>query len=274
MPEPLEPTPRASVSVCIATYRGEKFVAEQISSILDQLGPRDELVIVDDASPDRTLEVIRGFTDARITVIEQPSNQGYVRTFERALSQATGEYLLLADQDDLWAPGRVDQLCAALEHADVVASNLDLLGVDANGQAASTGRPIQGPLGIREWRLPRVGKRAPLRNVFGVTLGIMPYFGCAMGVRRSFADTVLPFPAWLHESHDLWIAICGNLAGSMTHLECVSTYRRLHDDNTSPSKPRSLPMVLRSRLLVFRMIREARRRRSLHNEHLTPKAGK
>lgn len=258
----------------MATYRGEKYIGAQVSSILEQLAPGDELVIVDDASPDDTVQIIRSFDDPRIRLIEQSMNRGYVRTFEHALAEGRRDVLLLSDQDDLWAPGRVDAMCAALEHADVVASNLDLLAVDAFGAAETSGQPIQGPLGIREWRLPRVGRRTPRRNALGVVLGIMPYFGCAMGVRKSFAATALPFPGWLNESHDLWLALCGNLAGKISHINTVSTYRRLHDNNASPSQPRSLPMVARSRLLVFRMIREARRRRSSPPVPNTPKASK
>lgn len=244
----------------MAAYRGEKFIGAQIASILEQLGPADELVIIDDASPDGTVRVIREIEDPRIRLIEQPQNAGYVRTFERALREASGEFLLLADQDDLWAPGRVDAICEALGEADVVASNLDLLEASPAGERSS-GVPISGPLGIREWRLPRVGTRAPIRNSLGVLAGVMPYFGCAMGVRRSFAATVLPFPSWLSESHDLWIGLAGNLSGRMAHITDVTTYRRLHDDNASPAQPRSLGLVLRSRVLVLRMILTALRRR-------------
>lgn len=225
---------------------------EQLESILMQLGPHDEVVVVDDASPDDSVSAIRSLRDGRIRIIEQPANRGYVRTFEHALSEARGAIVLLSDQDDVWAPGRVDAMRAALEHSDVVASNLDLLGEH---------RAISGPLGIREWRLPRVGRRAPVRNTLGVLGGVMPYFGCAMGFRRSFAVRVLPFPSWLNESHDLWLALVGNLAGDIAHIPDVTTLRRLHDNNASPAQPRSVPQVFRSRLLVMRMIFAALRRR-------------
>lgn len=256
----------------MASYGGQSFIGAQIASILEQLRGDDELVIVDDASPDGTVSVIRAIEDPRIRLIEQAENAGYVRTFEHALSEATGEFLLLADQDDLWAPGRVDAMCEALHGADVVASNLDLLEVTDRG-ARSTGEAIAGPLGITAWRLPRVGSQTPVRNSLGVLAGLMPYFGCAMGMTRSFATTVvLPFPQWLYESHDLWIALTGNIAGRVTHIDDVTTYRRLHDANASPAKPRSLGRVLRSRVLVLRMILAALRRRGAGS--LPPKSPK
>ena len=79
------------ISVCMASYRGALYIEEQISSILQELGPNDELVIVDDASPDDTVEVIREFNDPRVRLIQNASNSGYVRTFEKAVLASEGE---------------------------------------------------------------------------------------------------------------------------------------------------------------------------------------
>lgn len=253
----------------MASFQGEKFIAEQVMSILEQLDAADELVIVDDASNDRTVEIIKSVSDKRVRVYVQPDNVGYVRTFERALREATGDVLLLSDQDDIWAPGRAEAMRAALESADVVASNLNLLEGTSGGTVRNSGTPISGPLGIREWRLPLRTRCATSRNLFGLLAGVMPYFGCAMGMRRSFAATVLPFPKWLYESHDLWIASCGNIAGTMAHIDDVTTYRRLHENNTSPASPRSIFHVVRSRVLVVRMFFEA-----LHRSKQSPHAPK
>ena len=81
---------RRSVSVCMATYRGAEFVTEQLDSILAQLGDGDEVVVVDDASPDDTVAVVRAIAerDPRVRLFPRAQNRGYVRTFEEALGRA------------------------------------------------------------------------------------------------------------------------------------------------------------------------------------------
>ncbi len=241
------------VSVCLATYRGAEWVTEQLESILVQLGPEDEVVVVDDASPDDTVARVRAVADPRIRLLTRTENRGYVRTFEEAMTQARGDVLLLADQDDVWVPGRVTAMVGALADADVVATNLATLGGPDR---------IRGPYGQADWHLRAASSGHRLRNVLGVLIGNMPYYGCAMGVRRSALATVLPFPPLLTESHDLWLALYGNLDGRMRHLELRSVRRRYHADNASPDKPRGVVMALRSRWMLVGACVELLRRRS------------
>jgi glycosyltransferase involved in cell wall biosynthesis len=81
-----------------------------------------------------------------------------------------------------------------------------------------------------------------------------------MGLRRDALTVVLPFPPYLRESHDLWFALCGNQLRSIAHLANAVTARRYHDSNQTPERPRALPVVLRSRLLLLRLLLEARSR--------------
>lgn len=233
-------------SVCMATWNGERYVTEQLQSILQQLGPADEVVVVDDASSDGTVAAVRAFDDPRIRLIARPQNLGYVRTFEEALRQSRGEYLFLADQDDVWLPGRVEAMIAALADHDVVASNLTTLGVSES---------LEGPFGQPDWRLRSSTSTHRVRNVLGILTQALPYYGCAMALRRSALNKgVLPFPSFLFESHDTWIALYGNIRGRMAHLDRRTVARRLHGANETPNRPRALAKVLRSRLLMLRCI--------------------
>lgn len=243
---------RPVVSVCMAAYNGARWLPEQLGSILEQLAPHDEVVVVDDASTDDTRAVLAAVEDGRVRVLQHPRNLGYVRTFADAMAAARGDVLLLADQDDVWEAGRVGALVAALHGSDVVAGNVGVLG----GPDA-----LRGPYGQRRWRLRSSDSRRRVRNVLGILAGNRPYYGCAMGLRREALDRVLPFPPYLTESHDLWIALYGNLAGSITHLDQVVLRRRFHDSNASPSKPRGVVAALRSRLLLLRCTAEVLRRR-------------
>ncbi len=249
MTDSSRPGPR--VSVCMATYRGARFVEEQLTSILEQLGPDDEVVIIDDASPDSTVDAINGITDPRIRLERATTNRGYVRTFEAALRSARGEFLLLSDQDDVWLPGRVDAMTRSLEAHAVVATNLTMLGGPDS---------LRGPLGQADWRLRPEDSRRAARNVLGVLAGNRPYYGCAMGVRRDALAVLLPFPGYLTESHDLWIALYGNLSGSIEHLPIRSLARRVHGENQTPDRPRGIVPVLRARVMLARAVGTLRRR--------------
>ncbi|MFJ7750583.1 glycosyltransferase [Arthrobacter sp. NPDC097144] len=229
---------RGQVSVCMASYNGSAHIAEQIASILPQLQAGDELVIVDDASTDDTVDTVEAIGDPRIRLIRSAVNRGYVKTFEAALTASTGEFVFLSDQDDVWLPGRVDAMVAALGQADVVASNFGYFG--------------QAPRRIESIRLRSSDSSRRWANLLALWIGVRPYYGCAMAFRGSARNLILPFPAFLVETHDQWIALAGNLKGSMVHLEQNTLNRRLHENNTTPKKARSLSQILRARIMLAR----------------------
>ncbi len=99
------------ISVCIATYNGEKYIRPQIESIIVQLDPGDEIVISDDGSTDDTLNIIASFADDRIKVFDHSrdkkqkvkySFEHVTRNFENALRHAKGDLIFLSDHDDFW----------------------------------------------------------------------------------------------------------------------------------------------------------------------------
>lgn len=237
---------KTRVSVCMATYRGESFVREQLESILAQLGENDEVVVVDDSSPDRTASVVESVGDPRVRLVKAASNRGYVRTFEHAVGLSRGEFIFLSDQDDVWIPGRVELMLKALSSHLVVASNFDMHG--------SAPRP---------WipRLRSADSGRHLANLAAILVGYRAYYGCGMAFRREALGYFSPIPSYLRESHDLWLAICGNVAGSIAHLDESTIYRRLHDENQTPAGWRSLPKIIVARVILLRLMTEATLRR-------------
>lgn len=225
-------------SVCMATFNGSAHVLDQMRSILVQLGPNDELVVVDDASSDSTVEAIASLRDDRIRLLKSPINRGYVKTFETALTASRGQYIFLSDQDDLWIPGRLNLMLDALATSPVIASNFSFFG--------------QAPRRIESLRLK--AKDSPRRwaNLLLLWIGVRPYYGCAMAFRRDIATVILPFPTFLTETHDQWIAMVGNLHNGMRHLEENTLSRRLHDSNTTPKGTRPALLILRSRVMLGR----------------------
>jgi glycosyltransferase involved in cell wall biosynthesis len=102
------------ISVIIPIYGSEKYIAAAVQSVLDQTYPNFELIIVDNASPDRSLEICQQFTDARIRIICQ-ANRGPSGSRNTGIRHATGDYISFLDGDDLWMPEKLAQHVAHLD---------------------------------------------------------------------------------------------------------------------------------------------------------------
>ena len=235
-----------SMSVCMATYNGAAYIEEQLVSVLAQLGPGDELVVSDDGSTDRTVNLVCAVGDSRVRFVEGPPLRSPSRNLERALASARGDIVILCDQDDVWLPGRVDAAVALHEHSDVVLVDCRL--VDAEGRIL----------------VPSVFERFASQPGLFWNLYRNRYIGCCMSVRRSLLDLALPFPRSI-PMHDSWIGILGELVGSVTfHPEPLVLYRQ-HPGNVSPAgRPsphsRVTQAVQRAQLLGSALARVAVRR--------------
>jgi GT2 family glycosyltransferase len=242
-------TSLGSVSVCMATYNGARFVQEQLASILDQLGPEDEIVVVDDASTDETVSVIRSLADPRIRVEQHPENFGYARAFESAITASVNDHIFLADQDDRWPDGRLAAMQAALgDHHLVV-----------GGVARSDGTLARPGGTTRRFRLRDDRNPGRVRNILLLASSQLPYYSCAMGFSRELAGLALPFPESARELPDAWLGILGLTLRSTAHLELPVVLRREHDANAT-GRIRPWRQVLHGRRLFVRMLLDSRRR--------------
>lgn len=227
----------ARVSVCMAAYNGSEFIEEQIHSILAELGPNDELLIVDDESTDNTVTLVEAIGDPRVNLQRNKRNLGYVRTFEKAIALSTGRYIFLSDQDDIWIQGRLDKMLTALEDNLMVVTNCRHFG-------GKSGR-------FHDIRLRSKDSAKHLRNLFGIIIGYRLHWGCAMAFKSELKGLALPFPAHMSESHDQWLAMCGNVARSIAYLEDDTILHRLHDENLTPRKMRGIGKILRARAMFL-----------------------
>ena len=224
---------QSRVSVCMAAYNGGAFVEGQLGSILPQLKVDDEVVIVDDGSKDDTVRCIEEFGDARIRLLKHEKNSGVVATFEDALRAATGDILFLCDDDDLWAPTKVQRFLEVFEKrpdVEIVTSRVRM--IDEND------RPLPDSL------VNRGGRFLPgfWRNLY-----MNHYQGSAMAIRASLLGRVLPFPLQRLFLHDAWIGTRNDLLGGRTTFinEDLLFYRR-HGKNASRTE--TLPRQIRKRL--------------------------
>ena len=120
------------ISVCIATYNGERFIREQISSIINQLGNEDEIIISDNGSTDSTIDIIKEIDDKRIKLIKGPKKKSPTSNFENALMHAKGEYIFLSDQDDVWKDNKISICMQYLKHYDCVISDAEMVDENLN----------------------------------------------------------------------------------------------------------------------------------------------
>ena len=226
------------ISVCIATHNGEKYIKEQLDSILCQLSTEDEVVISDDGSTDSTLEILSDYNDSRIKGYQykQPYKSrhphSYVcKNFENALKHAEGDYIFLSDQDDYWMEGKVDKCVELLKTNLLVVHNADL--VDQN---------LMG-FGRLMYKNDFV-----FRNFMALKRG--KYYGCTLAFRRELLNVILPFPKSI-VLHDHWIGCLAELTGEVVfHKESLMKYRQ-HNTNTSDIKNNSLLFRIGYRVELF-----------------------
>jgi glycosyltransferase involved in cell wall biosynthesis len=207
----------------MAAFQGEKFIAAQLASILVQLSEADEVIVVDDCSADRTRDVVRRLADSRVRLLEHAVNQGVTKTFEDALTQATGEVIFLSDQDDLWAADKVQSIL------DIFQSKRDVVVAASN--AALIG-PSGQPLGPSYYQL-----RGQFRSGLLSNLIRCKFLGCTMAFRSELLPKVLPFPRTFQVLHDLWIGSVNSLTGGRTFFldQNLVLYRR-HPDSVTAGK--------------------------------------
>jgi glycosyltransferase involved in cell wall biosynthesis len=111
------------ISVCLTTYNGEKYILEQLRSILSQLESDDEVIISDDNSSDCTLELIENIADRRVKIFKNIQKKGIQSNVENALNKAKGDIIFLSDQDDFWLPDKVSIIIKALQKNDLIVSD-------------------------------------------------------------------------------------------------------------------------------------------------------
>src|SRR5690349_12934770 len=225
------------VSVCMATRNGETFIKEQLDSILPQLTPEDEIVVSDDCSSDSTLTVIRSLQDSRIRLLESSSEKGIARNFEASLMASKGDFIFLADQDDVWLPEKISKMKNALLHHDLVMSDCRL--VDDNLQLQSESFYDLNGSG-----------RGLFKNLLKNS-----YMGCCMAFTKRLKERALPFPPDI-PMHDYWVGLVAEVYSfSVCFMPDVLLLHRRHDANASTSGKASRHSMNEKLAHRYRMIK-------------------
>jgi glycosyltransferase involved in cell wall biosynthesis len=217
------------LSVVVCTYNGEKYVQQQLESILNQTIRPDEIIVSDDGSSDNTVALVREAlapahsTGIAVTILTRDTPLGVAGNFSEALAQAQGDLIALSDQDDVWSPEKLEVLTEVFSHhPDVVLVHSDATLINSSGKATGT---LMATLDLtpqeRRALLERRGLVALLRrNV--VT-------GATVVLRRSLLEHALPIPdGWIH---DEWLAMVAALQDGLLFDPRAVVGYRIHPEN-------------------------------------------
>ena len=198
------------ITVCIATFNGEKYIREQLNSILFQLSLQDEVIVSDDGSIDDTISIIKSFNDNRIKIIDGVHRHSPTLNFENALKEAKGDYIFLADQDDVWKDDKVKNCLKWLQHYDCIISDAEVTDENLNITSPS----LYQLMNIKSGRVYNI-------------LYKNGYTGCCMAFTRRVKDAALPFPKDI-PMHDILIVIVAAFLYKVKFIDDKLIYFRRH----------------------------------------------
>jgi glycosyltransferase involved in cell wall biosynthesis len=224
-----------AISVVVATYNGVRFLAPQLQSILAQTVSPLELLIGDDCSTDGTValaEKLLAGSGVRYDVTVNDRRLGVTRKFERLIARATGDVIVLCDQDDEWLPNRlevIDRILGSRQDLYGLFSNADLIGPDSE--------PLPGSL----WNAAGFNIRQRRRwesSPMEVLMRRNVVTGATLAFRSSIRGDVLPISP--HGWHDFWISALVVSRGRLLALDDHLVRYRLHGANQAGMPPRGI----------------------------------
>lgn len=227
-------------SVALCTFNGEKFLKEQLDSILSQQLPVDEIVICDDCSTDQTRQILQSYENLHpelFRIFQNEENLGYVRNFEKALTLCTGDIIFLCDQDDVWHAHKTARMLEYFSQhpfVEVASHDLDLIGTDDKHNTF--------------WELKKFGKEEKKYSSDELLKYILTqgnvFPGMSLALRRDILQRYLPLQKvdaiLIHDYEIIVKALRDRKFGLMTDI--LGSYRQ-HDAQAIGYKEKPLTMT-------------------------------
>ena len=226
-----------TVSVALAAYNGEKYIKEQLCSIIPQLSGDDEIVVSLDPSTDGTRQVIEALGDSRVKIVDG-EGRGLIENFENAIRNCKNDLIFLCDQDDIWFENKVERVKSEFE------SDEDLLLVMHDARV--TDEELK-TLNESFFEVRGTGTGI-IKNVIKNT-----YMGCCMALKKEALDYILPFPEKL-PMHDQWIGLICEKRGKVKLINEPLILWRRHGDNASKTQHEGVLQMVKWRVSIIRSI--------------------
>ena len=219
------------VDILLATYNGEKYLREQIDSILNQTHTEFRLLISDDGSTDGTIEILKEYKekDARIDVFFQENNLGVVKNFEFLLEKVEAKYYMFSDQDDIWKETKIEKSLNKIEEGfDLVYSDLEVVDENLNVTYSSY------------WKLKGIYNKIKKYNNFESLYLNNFITGCTMISKKELINSFMPLPnTSKFVLHDYWISLIISQNGKIAYIEEPLIKYRQHKNNKVGSKKKT-----------------------------------
>jgi glycosyltransferase involved in cell wall biosynthesis len=207
--------PAPLVSIVIATFNGERFLHQQLDSIIKQTYNNIEVIAVDDCSTDNTVSILKEYASqfSNFTVVVNDKTLGYQKNFEKGFLLANGKFIAPCDQDDIWLPTKIEILTKHIgDHAIAYCNSafIDSSGneLDEKMSDARTLTNFNSPI------MYAIGASAP---------------GHAMLIAKNVTLAAMPFPTLI--SHDTWLGFVATFESSLKFVDEVLVLYRRHDRN-------------------------------------------
>lgn len=213
-----------NVDILLATYNGEKYLKCQLDSLLNQTHTNIRILINDDASTDRTVEILKEYEkkDSRIQVQYNKENIGSAQNFENLLSKVETKYFMLCDQDDYWLPDKVEKSLNYIieQNADLVFTDIEAVDEELKTITQSVART--------KGYIKNINKYNDYKLVFLRNNGVT---GCTIITKKELIKKYIPIPKKEPMVHDWWMALIIGQNGKISFLDEITIKYRQHTDN-------------------------------------------
>ena len=209
------------ICITLATYNGEKYLAQMLDSLVAQTRPADVIIAVDDGSKDSTCEILERYKDKlplEITKFEK--NRGHRASFSTALENASelladDDLIFLADQDDIWLPNKLELMSQKIGDSSMIFGDAEII----DGEGVVTDSSWRKKAEIVEHLI----QQALLTGYTNVT-------GCMVAFKARLLKTALPIPQEV-PVHDQWITLCATAENGYRAIADKVIQYRIHGNN-------------------------------------------